>query len=233
MFNYYRKYGRYHTNRTVRRAYKDPVMSPAIYPQRRKTFGARVKQIINRGKELKFANTAFGTSAPVSGTGLVTFLTGIAEGDDELTRDGQLCQVVSIKIQLQIQGDTDAVAGTLTRLILFRAQKNVEGVIPTIGELLTADSVLAHANVNNRQDFRIYWDKMVTFQGPKLAGNLPLVHLSYYKKFKTPLKLSYDGGTTGIGDAERGHWFLAILTNRAAAQQPTTTAEIRIRFSDK
>ncbi len=201
--------------------------------RRPQTFGARVKKIINRSKELKFKDLDTNSSAPIGGTGLVVLISGIAEGDDSLTRDGEIAEIASIELKVKIQGDPDAILGGDSRILLVRAVKNVEGVLPTIGEILESDSSFAYPNQNNRGDFKIFLDRTVIQQAPDRATTAKLSYFEYFKRFTTPLKLTWDGGGATIADTERGHWFIVLLSNLGTGLQPTWRVNSRIRFIDK
>ncbi len=69
-------------------------------------------------------------------------------------------------------------------------------------------------------------------QPPFRAGNQKEVWINYYHKFKKPIRCSYDGATAAIGDAEKGHLFLLLMTNQATASQPAWIGEVRVTFRD-
>ncbi len=217
-----------------RRARATPQPNPFTQMGRRpQTFGARVKKIINRSKELKFVETDTSTNTPIGGTGLVILISGIAEGDTSLTRDGEVAEIASIELKVKLQGDADAIAGSENRIILVRAVKNIEGVLPSIDEVLATDSTFSFPDQDSRGDFKIYLDRTVLQQSPNVATHTRISYFEYYKRFKTPLKITFDGANATIADAERGHWFIILLTNVGTGLQPTFRVASRIRFIDK
>jgi len=109
--------------------------------RRRQTFTSKVRKIVDRHKEKKYANLSFTTTIPVAGSSEVIFLTGIAEGDTELKRDGQETYLHSIHIRIRIASDTDAITATVYRILLVRASHNIEGILPTVNEILESDTI--------------------------------------------------------------------------------------------
>ena len=191
--------------------YSNPKITGAS--KRGRTFNSRVKRVINRNKERKLRDIGLITSAPVAGTGLITYISGIPTGNTDVDRDANEILITGLEMNLRVMNDADVVASATYRVILFRANKNVEGVLPTILELLESDEVFEHTQHDSRSDFTIIYDKLGTINAAVTAADRN-AHILRYKKFWKPKKATYANTSSGIAGAEKGHYFLLYLTDQ-------------------
>ncbi len=202
------------------------------------TFSSRVKRVMASQQEKKYHATSFAAfDTPVAGTSSVAYLTGIAQGDDVDERLGNEVRLTKIRIEGSVATDPTAVADTQYRMILVQAKTNIEGVAPTIIELLqtdSPDSLKELVSIRNH-DFKFLWDHKFVIREYRaaVAGRISRVNIMYVHGFKNGgLKLTYDANTAAITDAEKNHMFLILMTNQANTFQPKFTGTVRITFQD-
>ncbi len=196
------------------------------------SFNKRVKRIINRGKEKKYHDVTIATSVPISGTSHVASLSLIADGDTDLTRDGEEVRIASIEGCVSVINDADVTADTIYRFIIYRANINIEGVAPAVAEILQSDNVLSLVHRDTKGDYTIYLDKWGIIQPATTTADTHRKIFRFKRIFKTPKLLTFDGSTSAIDDAEKGHWFAILMSNQTTGNQPTWASEIRLRFYD-
>ncbi len=203
-----------------------------VVRHRQRTFGAKVRRIIDKYKEPKLIDVDIFTSTPIVGTSLIIYLSGIALGDDEELRDGNLIHITGYDLHMNITTDVNAVVDTVCRVVLFCVKKNQEGGLPTVTEILEADTTEAHRQHDGVRDYRILFDNRFLIKLPGFSGTQSLKLLDRKKVFKVPLKTTYDGDTATITDCERNGIFILLMTNQASTFQPTFDGNLRIKFKD-
>lgn len=87
--------------------------------------------------EYKYIDTVTTLSSVVN-TGTVTYLSGIAQGVTDITRVGNKILIKDILVRLQLEINSTP-ANATTRIIFF-ASRQVNGVLPTIAEVLQSAS---------------------------------------------------------------------------------------------
>lgn len=195
-----------------------------------KSFTQKVKDVIRSSSERKFHDRAFFTSAPVSGTSSISQLTDIDAGTAVGERTGESVYIDTIQIFGHVNG-AGSVRESVARLVLFRAINNIEGSVPVVTELLTGDSVDALTNTDNKGDYKVYFNKRFNLQQQQALAE-PQMMIEYYKRLKVPLKCYWDGTAGGIADAEKGHWFVMLMTNMPSGDQPTWSFNVRVSFKE-
>ena len=205
-------------------------MGPMPRPQR--SFAKRVKRIIDKYKENKFIDVDIFDSTPIVGSSTITYLSGIALGDDEELRDGNLIHIMGYDLHMNITTDVNAVVDTVCRVILFVSKKNQEGSLPIPTEILEADTTEAHRQHDGKSDYRILFDARFLIKLPGFSGTQSLRLLDRKKSFKAPIKTTYDGDGVTITDCERNGIFIMLMTNQASTFQPTYDANLRLNFTD-
>ncbi len=207
--------------------------------RRRYTTGltSKVKSIVNGMAESKFVDWPVNISTPVQGTSVIHFMSGTSEGDSQVQREGEKIFLTSINLLGSVHSDPDqnAIGDTLCRLILFRANTNVNGVIPTVAELLETDDVDSLKNHEIKGDFSVFMDKRFVIHNTLATVSATAsckYNLRYYKRFKSPKMITYEGAGAVIANAEKGHWFLVMMTDAQANKTPAWSLNIRLRFKD-
>ncbi len=192
----------------------------------------KIKQVVNRSKELKFKINTISSTVPVSGTSEIIYCSGIAEGDSEVARDGKVIYVHNMLLTLRITADTDATADSTYRIMIFRMKHNVKGVLPTVIEILEADFVWEHPQHDNRGDYQVIYDRWGIVPVATTTGDSHARLVSFKKYFKNPKKVTYDGAGSLIADAEAGHFFLMLMSDKVTGQQLTWNGEFTLNFKE-
>lgn len=179
-----------------------------------------------------------GTQGDSGGPSNLILLNGLSQGTDATTRIGRKVLMKSLLVRVTVSMTTlaagtqpaGAIGGQVRFLCIYDSQSN--GAAPIASDILsqvTTDTVVSPMNLNNRERFKILFDKYVTIdpQGPQSAT------LKCYKKFNLPI--IFNGGNAGtIADIQTGSiYILAAATCQAtAAFNCETNGYSRIRFLD-
>ncbi len=223
--------GAFYAGRKFKNWYSPPL---AIKARPRATFNTRVRRVINRAGEPKFIDTTIAIN-PIAGSSIITPLTLVATGDTDVTREGSRIKIISIQIRGIIFTDADSATGSTCRMILFRNNTRNNGSLPAVVSILETDSFKAFRNKDNNYDFKILWDHVdvVNPSGAPVADDVIVSRrVKYYKRYKKALNAYYDGNGATIGDAEKGHLFLMVMSNNASTFAPTFDLNIRVVFKD-
>ncbi len=200
-----------------------------------RNFREKVKRIISKSDESKFVDTNINSdTVPVVGTSIITPLSLIPEGAGSNRRIGDQVKLTSIEMKYTLNDDVSTTdIDTLIRIIIFRAKKNVNGVLPTVLDLLTTDaldSLRATEGGSDMSDFKVYLDKSTVLKKVEAAWSTTIKG----KFFKSlgGLKCTFTGSGGAITDAEEGNLFILRMTNRVDTFQPAWNMHIRVRFKE-
>ncbi len=201
-------------------------------------FNTRVKRIILRGAENKFLDTVINSVVPVAGTSVIQLLTGVAIGDEDDDREGNVINISKIELNGVIQTDANEPIATWCRVMIIRAKKNVNGVLPVITDFLTADVVNAlnsKNNVRNKEFTRVY-DRIFAIQpqGALIADvhrqtSPPFI---FSKSWKTGIKATFGATGATITAVEKNSMYVVIMCNNSASFNPQFQIRIRITYKD-
>ncbi len=194
---------------------------------------SKVKKIIEGVKETKFRDTLTITNdtGPILGTGTVVYASGTAQGDTTSSRDGNSIMLKSFQMKGNVRMDlTAAAAGTIVRVLVVRALKNVNGVLPTIAEIFNQDEVNAFRLWSANRDFKVYMDKTIIMNRETADTMENIRKLKFYKAFKKPIEVSYTSTTDAIGDAMKNSFYIVRLCNRADTFQAEWNFNTRITY---
>lgn len=173
--------------------------------------------------EYKYIDTVT-TVSPVANTGTVTYLSGIAQGVTDITRIGNKILFKDIMWRMQASINDTALTSAL-RIIVFSARQ-VNGVLPTVAEVLQTVSQLAPLNRDNTKQYVIIKDYLwsLNFANDSETKIVKGYHVLNYHA-------NYDGATAAIGDAEENHLFMLCISDDAT-NGPVFTFDCRIKFYD-
>lgn len=165
-------------------------------------------------------------------TGSVTALNLIDEGTGDSARIGRKIQLTSVQIRGFIQ-PADADTGDSMVRVMLVWDKQVNGVIATIANILSAATANSFMNLDNRERFKVVCDEKFTLQQFNVASSLsgsalPLVDV--YKKFSGVT--IYDGTGGGIADINTGAMYLVTIGTAVAAIGATAQLACRVRYTD-
>lgn len=183
----------------------------------------------------EFKSHDFPVDGDVDAAAEIILLNGTARGADIDNRIGRMIVVKSI----QIAWSSYAVGVTgidQTHRFLIVYDKQTNGVLPAIGDILTSSTPWAQRNLNNRNRFIILHDSWASIANDIAAGapsGLPkIADFKYYRRHN--LKTQYNAGDTGlIGDiATGGIYFIKLGSVAAGVTAGLCIGNCRIRFID-
>lgn len=188
-------------------------------------FKKAVKKIINQvvPKPEKKLFTSTGTDASIDIGGVITHLTGIAQGDDVSNRTGNdiMLDYIDMNISLSNTENATAVGAAAFLRVMVVRDTEQDSLDPTVLEVLTTATPSSHLNVDNVGRFQVLydWKGMInsTAQAPTAGGTggapqpyRKFVH--FFKKFKmNKAKASYSGANAT--DVENGQLYFLALTD--------------------
>ncbi len=187
--------------------------------------------------ELKFHDVAL-NMATIDAAGEVSAsLNIIAQDNTESGRDGRHCTIRSIWLKLHMfvvpqTGVTTATTHDTIRLMVIQ-DKQCNGAVPTVTIVLEDAKWDSFMNLENRNRFRILYDKYTSFNPVAASGDgttqdtfFAAKHFNIYKKVNIPLHFS---GTTGaVTECRSNNLFLLAISENALGQINGT---IRLRFT--
>lgn len=209
----------------------------------------RKASAITRGTypELKTVDRAV-TTTDINTTGAVVLLNGLSLGTDYSNRIGRKVYMTSVQFSGYVQADAAAVATgaavtsytqQVRLLIVYDRQPN--GAAPAVTDVLTVAAPQAQLNLNNRDRFKILFDKHYVF-GPVVAqaaaptittASEPLIY-NFNPMVKMTLPTIFNGGNAGtVADMSTGSLYLvAVGTTAAGTTDANLVASSRVRFFD-
>lgn len=187
--------------------------------------------IVNSEKKYTDKTIAINTDT----TAAIQCLTNQAQGDTNITRNGNTIALKSLHIEGAIAFDATQKT-EMIRIMVIRDNDNLGGTAPTATDILEGATTIALRNKNTPKRFTVLFDKLYCCNDSQLCKRF-----SYYKKFKmlkdrkgnptVSQKCYYDG--TADTDYTRGHIFLLQLGTVATASTVSSfNAFSRIRFYD-
>lgn len=203
---------------------------------------------VGTGPERKFLdlnnNLQLATLAQAAGSGgqsgavTIGLLNPLIQGTDSTTRIGRkiLMKSIQIKLDMALQNagagvpDAGRDAGTVRFMVVYDSQTNGAALAATDVLVVTGGSaVVAPMNLNNRERFKIIWDKnrIIDPQGPAQ------IFFKLYKKCTLPM--IFNGGNAGtVADIQTGSIYFLMVTSSQATAVGTMLGQIysRIRFID-
>ncbi len=202
---------------------------PSYRRVRRPLYGRLDKVALNMAKKaLSLMNVEFKfrdieSSTAVSTTATSNLLSGIAQGDTDITRDGSSCKIVSLGIRGNITINASAVASEVRLLIVLDKQTNQATF--AIGDLLATANTIGFRNLDNNTRFRVLWDQRFNLsdQGPKIV--------KFQKFMKLQIKQKFDGTGATVADLTQNSIHIFKISTEAT-NTPTVTFFSRVKFID-
>lgn len=236
--------GRY--KKTYRKTYRKRQMYPNKYswynsknalPLAEKAFemAKYVATLVNvERKQIDTDITLVGTAIPVAAAVVAVPLTLCAQGDTDITRNGNKIKLssISLKINLFNVGAAGSVANPTVRLLLVN-DKVSSGAAPALTDVLDTASVIARYNPDTiGSRFKILMDKRYPFgfknTTTSTGAGRQCLDDSFYKKVSWHVK--YDGTTANIADATTGHLYAFLYADFANIMEGNVTS--RVEFID-
>lgn len=169
--------------------------------------------------------------AATTGVAALTLLNGCSLGSDATNRVGRKIQMKSIQMRMSCLATTANAARFAGRvMVVYDSQANAAA--PTQADIFqAATSWHSPMNLNNRERFKVIFDKLFTVDSLTGSNTDPWI----CKKFKKlpNLETIFNSGNAGtIGDIQTGSMYLVTLATGEATTTPGLVFYSRIRFAD-
>jgi len=197
----------------------------------------RLKRALQGIEEKKVVDTAAASYA-VDTTGSVTAINLCAQGTDFTNRIGRKTTNTAIQVTGMVGPNSTADNATGIHgkvLVIYDAQPNSAGAVPSMTDLFTASTSDSFMNLNNRDRFRVLatedfalgpFDNTATVS---LADNsIRLVNI--YKRIN--MDSIWSGTTAAIGSVSSGTILLVTIGNNGSSTGYTARLACRVRFVD-
>jgi len=167
-------------------------------------------------------------------TGDVYLLNGVAIGTDFDARIGRKINLKSIYARFHFQSPGSQTGDHIRVMLVYDSQVNSPVAVPLVTDILKVADFLSPMNLNNRDRFKVLYDKSVTMSGVTVAagaitGGTPIPKtLKCYKKLN--LDQIFSGTAATIGSIATGAIYLLVISLQDDLN--TTYYNVRIRFED-
>jgi len=224
-----RKFGGRYSNAAKRPRYNARVRSALVRRVFSSTPASRYAAI-PRTIELKYADA--GASVGNTSSGHITNLFAIQNGTGPDERIGRSVSLHDMNVNYRIATNGNALYSLVRVMIIYDKQTN--GALPAITDIVASTGTVTQFNANNRSRFMILYDRSHTGAASSettaslaaFADNPTVVNKKISLKGK---KTEFDGTTTNISDIEKGAIYLLVLANNSSTLINYTT---RIQYMD-
>lgn len=188
-----------------------------------------------REGELKFTTTSINQDAHTSSTFIL--LNGTTRGSDaDSNRIGRNIQCKSLQWRVAAQNETGNASngGPLRFLLVW--DKDPNGVLPAVTDVLETASTSSMTNMANKDRFVILHSEFKTVPSGNatvaVAANESTILFEGYKKLNH--KTTYNAGNAGtIADIQHGALYSLVLSDIATGTADwNTDGRIRVRYTD-
>lgn len=219
-------------SKRVRLATRGPLRAPlrtgGFYgASRYRRLGPRIRRLLRYWSppERKFLDvTALGTT--LANIRFI-LMNGIAQGTGVSGRIGNKITMTSAQGRISIYVSTATTSPSVRCMLVFDSQTN--SAVFTGGDLLASAAAgvdfLSPLNLNNRERFRILWDRTYTVD----TVSTERATFNFYKKMKLPVV--YDGTGALVDDIQTGSLYLVIMSSDRTTP-PIFDYYTRVRYID-
>lgn len=194
--------------------------------------------VLKKNIDVKFFDQLI-TDAVVSATGLVQAQQyTIPDGNAQSEKDGLLIVIKSIQYRFQLKiPSTVTVADStdICRFILVK-DKQANGALPAVLDILNATDITAYKNLNNKGRFVTLFDKTVSISSMGAFGdgttNATLPNTKswqFFKKVNIPIVYNNSATTGAIATINSNNLVLLLISE---AGKCGVNYKIRIRYTD-
>jgi len=174
------------------------------------------------GVEVKFSDIAIGPVTTLNTAASMVCLNGIATGTDYNQRIGREIVLRSNLTRINVVVGANN-TNTIVRCILFMDMQ-ANGAVATVTQLLQATNVYSPLNLNNRDRFKVIWDKQYALNST--------TNYNIFEKWYAKIKKSctYTGTSDQISSISTGALYMLVYCN-----DDTTVVNYynRLRFTDQ
>jgi len=166
-------------------------------------------------------------------TGSVTLINGVATGSDFTDRIGRKIILKSVYVRGIIKPVDSQTNDALCRMmVVYDMQAN--GAAPAITDILKSATSQSQLNMNNRDRFKIIFDKVVALGARDIAsgytGLVNVVPIKKYKKLRH--ETVFSGTLSTIGSISTGALYLVNVGDQSSGLGGNFSGSVRVRFID-
>jgi len=209
-----------------------PMISPYHRPFRKSYKGVDKKFMQNFLKitETKFIDTTISETS-VNGTMDIVLINGVGIGDTDILRDGENILITSIQYKLLVTDDSNLQLGQIHKVYLVM-KRDVRGAVMVSTALFVTDSITSMRRIENSKNLKILHQKTLRSNPPRIVGDQQVQFITYFHKFKKPIKIKYRTTSETVSGLDRNALFLVFQTDAGATFLPTFQGVCRISFKD-
>jgi len=170
-------------------------------------------------------------------TAVITLLNGLSQGVDETGRIGRQVNMKSIFLRGEVNSNSSSSgSGTIRTMIVLDQevpQSSGSGVTMSITDFLVSNQVQSQNNLNNRKRFKVLWDDIQNLAGYATNSGCPTsISLYYYKKIDITCEFNSNDNGTITDFTKNAMYLITYCGGDMAVQNPQSTINTRIRFTD-
>lgn len=177
-------------------------------------------RVVNQGAEHKYHDKQSSTTADFNG--LIVDVSAVAQGDTDITRDGDKLMPTSLEVGFNLIGETYS---GICRLVVFRWK---EASIPLVSEIFQGSGG-AYATIqpfdhDERSRFEVLADKRYSVSN---NGGTEIVTTRFRLKLAKKRIEFIGGSTTG-----RNKIYVIMISDRSLVTSPGTFLMTRLNYTD-
>lgn len=226
----------YRANSTARKAGQLLAVRVAGTPSAPLRTGGWYGGYSQRGRnELKTCDTGTPAVVSIPSAGAIILLNGIGQGTDYTQRIGRKVQLKSILFRFDILQKTQSAPDGDTARVMLIYDCQTNAAAPVVGDILQTVNYLSPMNLNNRDRFKVLYDKFIPLNPMQTVTNpygTPLrKNFKVFKKLKEEMIFGNTSNT--VADITTGAIFLLVISQMGGGSSATNMYyNSRIRFSD-
>lgn len=188
-----------------------------------------VKNEILKNAEIKHFQVIT-TSAGVDYDGTITTRTAMAQGDTDITRDGDAIRLQKFELRFDILANTLV---ALFRIIIFQWHTSTNQLAPTIGQILNinggqAEAIHSPYNPDYYQTFTVLYDHTMQVDTNGTIGQGIFMRTGYVKLTNFKQNANFiAGATTGTNQIH-----MLVLSDRVSTNLPLFRAVSWVTYTD-
>ena len=199
-------------------------------PRRSIITRSTVKRLI--GAELKKRDLGVDFNEVPTITGMMTHISGIDQGDTNITRNGNWIRPVVLNGKVVCIGNSsNAVFATKMRVGVLLWKNDFTVDVPTITKVISDTSnPLSPFSLINKGSFSILWTRNIVLSNDKSNPNAQQ-QLTFYLKLSKYPKTLFAG--TAAADSKKYHYFFFALSDEETkANPPSLSFHTSLRYTD-
>lgn len=180
-----------------------------------------LKGLVN--SELYHYDSTFNTTIP--GTGSMTLLNGIAQGDTSVTRTGNSILMKNATYRFKIVINSSVTANTTVLFMLLWDTQQIADTTPAVTDVLKTAATQSLLNLNAQGRFQIVMRKTLVLT--PATGARPAMEIKGFHKFHTHTK--YNGANATDIQKNGLYW---LMVSSESTNTPTIEGEVRVAYHD-